>query len=260
MLRSTTLADDSDVLLKSFSFRNGVGARNRAWLAPMTNQQSHDDGSLSDDELRWHAAGFAGVELHGAHGFLFGQFLSTVINTRDDGWGGTLEGRARLLRETLRAIRAAVPDRFIVGVRLSPEDHGNAIGLDLDETLRTARWLCADGADFIHLSLWDFAQNTTKRPTEHPLPLFREALPPDVVLVAAGGVWTPRDAEAVLEKGATAVAVGRAAIANPDWATRAAAPEWQPRRPPLTVVELRERGLSERFANYMRNWPGFVAP
>ena len=73
------------------------------------------------------------------------------------------------------------------------------------------------------------------------------------------GLHWLEDAEAALEEGATVVAVGRAAIANPCWATRAASPEWQPRRPPLTVAELRERGLSERFANYMRDWPGFVA-
>ncbi len=358
------------MLLDPFVFRGGARARNRAWLAPMTNQQSHDDGSLSDDELRWlemrarggfgvietcaahvaldgqtwpgelgvfddrllpglgrlasalsrhgalgivqifhgglrsprsitglapwsaaayqapgldraraatdedltrvirqfrdaaarcSAAGFAGVELHGAHGFLFGQFLSTTMNTRTDGWGGSLEGRARLLRETMRAVRAAVPERFVVGVRLSPESHANATGLDLDESLQVARWLCEDGADFIHVSLWDVFRNTTKRPAEHPLPLFRRVMPRGVALVAAGGVWTPKEAEAVLDKGADAVAIGRAAIANPDWASRAADASWQPRRPPLAVTELRERGLSERFAGYMRNWEGFVA-
>ena len=358
------------MLLDPLVFGNGVRARNRAWLAPMTNQQSHEDGSLSDEELLWlemrarggfgvvetcaahvspdgqgwpgalgvyserllpglrrlaaaltahgalgivqlfhgglrsprsltgtapwsatayqapgmeraraaseedlarvigqfgdaaarcNAAGFAGVELHGAHGFLLGQFLSSTINTRTDGWGGSAEGRARLVRETVRAVRAAVPTRFLVGVRLSPEDHGNASGLDLDESLQVARWLCEDGADFIHLSLWDVSGNTVKRPNQHPLPLFREAVPRSTTLVAAGGVWTRREAEGALDRGADAVAVGRAAIANPDWAARVAESGWEPRRPPLTLAELRERGLSDRFAGYMRNWAGFVA-
>ncbi len=358
------------MLLDPLVFRNGTQAKNRSWLAPMTNLQSAEDGALEDDELRWlemrarggfgvietcaahvsldgqawpgelgvyddrllpglrrlastlahHGAlgivqlfhgglrsprsitgqapwsattyeapgaeraqaateadltrvvgqfreaaercceaGFAGVELHGAHGFLFGQFLSTTINKRTDMWGGSLEGRARLLCETMRVVRAAVPDGFLVGVRLSPEDHDNAVGLDLDESIQVARWLCRDGADFIHLSLWDVARNTAKRPREHPLPLFREVVPRGVALVAAGGVWTRSEAEAALVKGADAVAVARAAIANPDWASRVADPTWQPRRPPLTVAELRERGLSERFAAYMHNWAGFVA-
>jgi hypothetical protein len=67
--------------------------------------------------VRVHDADFGGVELHGAHGYLFGQFLS-AMNTRSDGWGGPLAGRARLVRETMQAIRAAVPAGFVVGVRL----------------------------------------------------------------------------------------------------------------------------------------------
>jgi 2,4-dienoyl-CoA reductase-like NADH-dependent reductase (Old Yellow Enzyme family) len=76
--------------------------------------------------VRCEAAGFEGVELHGAHGYLFTQFLSTVQNQRADDWGGSLENRARLLREAVRAVRAAVGATFTVGVRLSPEDFGNA--------------------------------------------------------------------------------------------------------------------------------------
>lgn len=356
------------MLLEPFSFRNGVKARNRAWLAPLTNQQSHADGTLSEDELAWlllrarggfgvvetcaahvakdgqawpgelgvfddalkpglarlggalreagalgvvqlfhgglraeasliggepwsasegvapdvaraateadlarviaqfrdaavrtYEAGFAGVELHGAHGYLLCQFLSATMNRRTDGWGGALEGRARLARETLRAIRGAVPASFVVGIRLSPEDFGNARGLDLDESVTVARWLAEDGADFIHISLWDAQKNTRKRPEQHAVPLFRGALPPEVALVVAGGVWTRGEAEALLDRGATAVAVGRAAIANPDWADRVADAGWEPRRPPLTVEELRARGLSEAFAGYMRRWKGFVA-
>ncbi|WP_438001076.1 NADH:flavin oxidoreductase [Sorangium sp. So ce185] len=357
-------------LLSPFSFPNGLTARNRVWLAPLTNGQSHDDGSLGDDELRWlscraqggfgvvetcaahvaedgHAwkgelgvfadrllpglrrlaaavaapgalglvqlfhgglranpqvsglptwsasavaepdlpvpraateqdilgvierfrdaaarallAGFAGVELHGAHGYLLGQFLSATQNRRTDRWGGAWENRARLLRETLRAVRAAVPASFVVGVRLSPEDWGQAKGLDLDENLELARWLVEDGADFLHLSLWDASKPSRKRPDAHPLPLFREVVGPSLPLVVAGGVWTRAEAEALLDKGATAVALGRAGIANPDWPQRIADPAWEPRRPPLTRAELLERGVSETFAGYLRRWKGFVA-
>jgi 2,4-dienoyl-CoA reductase-like NADH-dependent reductase (Old Yellow Enzyme family) len=203
-------------------------------------------------------AGFAGVELHGAHGFLFGQFLS-AMNARIDAWGGSLDARARLIRETMRAVRSAVPRTFVVGVRLSPEDHGNARGLDLDESVQVARWLCDDGADFVHLSLWDSRENTRKRPREHAVPIFRTALPRDVALIVAGGVWTRADAESLLDIGASGIALGRAAIANPDWPLRAGDASWMPRRPPFTIAELRERGLNAKFAGYMRNWSGFVA-
>jgi 2,4-dienoyl-CoA reductase-like NADH-dependent reductase (Old Yellow Enzyme family) len=78
-------------------------------------------------------------------------------------------------------------------------------------------------------------------------------------LVAAGDVWTRADAEALIDKGASAVAVGRAAIANPGWASRVGQPEWVPRRPPLIRAELVARGLSPAFAEMMRRWKGFVA-
>jgi 2,4-dienoyl-CoA reductase-like NADH-dependent reductase (Old Yellow Enzyme family) len=358
------------MLYDTLILRCGLRTRNRLWLAPMTNRQSHADGSLSDDELHWlerraaggfgvietcashvsrdgqgwpgelgvfddallpglsrlasaiasqgaagivqifhgglrapaaligqtpwsatafaapgleparaateadiervigdfaaaaaraHRAGFAGVELHGAHGYLLGQFLSATINTRADGWGGSLEGRARLVREATRAARAAVPKSFAVGVRLSPEDRGNAVGLDLDESIQVARWLADEGVDFVHLSLWDAAQNTRKRPEEHPLPLFRRALPAEVAIVVAGGVWTQAQAEALLQKGASAVALGLAGIANPEWPTRSREAGWEPRRPPLTIAELRGLGLNETFAQAMRGWKGFVA-
>ncbi len=215
-------------------------------------------GQFRDGAVRAHAAGFDGVELHGAHGYLLGQFLSATMNQRTDAWGGSLDGRAKLVRETLRAVRKAVPASFTVGVRISPEDFGNARGLDLDESLDVARWLAADGADFVHLSLWNSKRNTRKRPEEHAVPLFRAALPADVALVVAGDVWTRDDAEALLAMGASAVAVGRAAIVNPAWARDVATPGWEPRRPPVTLAELRSFGLSETFATYMRQWKNFV--
>ena len=351
-----------------FTFRNGVAAPNRVWLAPMTNLQSHADGTLSDDELRWlvsradggygvietcaayvaddgkawdgelgiandthmpglrrlaaeitsrgaiglvqifhggvrasreltgtdpwsasavedggvlpreaaeeditgvvarfrdaavraHEAGFQGVELHGAHGYLLGQFLSQVNNRREDRWGGPLENRARLMREAVRAVRGAVPASFVVGIRISPENFGQSKGLDLDENIELSRWLAEDGIDFLHLSLWASSRNTTKRPDQHPIPLFREAVPASVPIVVAGHIWTRDEAEALLDKGADAVALGRSAIANPSWPRDIADPAWQPRRPPFTTAELIERGLSEKFARYMAKWKGFV--
>jgi 2,4-dienoyl-CoA reductase-like NADH-dependent reductase (Old Yellow Enzyme family) len=346
-------------------FPSGLSVRNRAFLAPLTNKQSHDDGSLSDDELHWlcsraeggfglietcaghvsrdgqnwpgqlgifddallpgltrlagairqrgpasifqlfhgggradpaltgvvpwgpsdadgvraateddlhrvigdfadaavraQTAGFDGVEVHAGHGYLFTAFLSTTVNRREDAWGGPLERRARLLRNTVRAIRARVDRAFTVGVRLSPENWGRATGLDLDESLSVARWLCEDGADFIHLSLWQALANSTKYPDRHALPLFRRAVPRRVPILAAGSIWTLKEAETVLKSGADAVALGRAAIANPDWAHRAADPGWEPRRPPITIAELRASGLNPAFAEYMRSFAGFVA-
>ena len=215
--------------------------------------------AFANAAVRAQAAGFDGVEVHAGHGYLFTAFLSATVNRRHDAWGGPLEHRARLLLDSVRAIRARVDRGFTVGVRLSPEDWGRARGLDLDESLRVAAWLAAEGVDFIHLSLWQALANSTKYPDTHPLTLFRRTVPPPVPILAAGSIWTLDEAEAVLALGADAVALGRAAIANPDWARRASDPDWLPRRPPLTIEELRASGLNQTFAEYMRSFAGFVA-
>ena len=217
-------------------------------------------GQFRDAARRCRDAGFDGVELHGAHGYLLGQFLSTVTNQRDDAYGGDNAGRARLLREVTRAVRAAVPASFTVGVRLSPEEGGFARGLDLDESLEVARWLAEDGVDFVHLSLWDATKNTKKRPEEHAIPLFRAVLPADVRVFAAGAVWTRADGEALLARGADVVALGRAGIANPAWPREVVTEGREPKRPPLTVEELAERAVSPTFSTYLRRFKGFVAP
>jgi 2,4-dienoyl-CoA reductase-like NADH-dependent reductase (Old Yellow Enzyme family) len=118
------------------------------------------------------------------------------MNTRTDAWGGSLENRARLIRAAAQRARAAAPAPFVLGVRLSPENFGQAHGLDLDESVRVARWLADDGVDFVHLSLWDVIRYTAKRPSEHPIPLFRRALPREVRIVVAGKIWDAKDAEA----------------------------------------------------------------
>lgn len=215
-------------------------------------------GQFRDAAVRAREAGFGGVELHGAHGYLLSQFLSATMNQRTDRWGGSLENRARLMREATRAVRAAVPAPFVVGIRVSPENFGYAKGLDLDENLTLARWLVEDGIDFLHVSLWNALGNTQKRPDQHPLPLFREACGPSVPIFAAGSIWTRADAEAVVGKGADVVSLGRSAILNPDWPRKISDPSWEPRRPPVSIDYLLEQDLNPTFAGYMRRWKGFV--
>jgi 2,4-dienoyl-CoA reductase-like NADH-dependent reductase (Old Yellow Enzyme family) len=204
-------------------------------------------------------AGFDGIELHGAHGYLLCQFLSATMNPRTDGWGGDLAGRARLIREVMRACRAKVGKGFAVGARLSLEDWGHAKGLDLDESLQVMRWLAEDGADFIHASLWNAQRNTKKRPDAHPLQLARAALPSDVALVTAGSIWTRAEAEEARTRGADVIALGRAGILNPDWPRLAREPGWEPRRPPMARAELIATSVSPQFAQYLTRWKNFVA-
>jgi len=103
-------------------------------------------------------AGLDGVEIHGANGYLFTQFLSSAINDRKDDYGGSLENRARLLLDTVRAIRAEVGFDFHLQVKISAREDGNAFlpwlkrGNSLEDAVQVARWLEAAGADAIHVS------------------------------------------------------------------------------------------------------------
>jgi 2,4-dienoyl-CoA reductase-like NADH-dependent reductase (Old Yellow Enzyme family) len=205
-------------------------------------------------------AGFGGVELHAAHGYLLSQFLSRTMNQRTDRWGGSLENRARLVLACLRAARARTPKGFTVGARLSPEDFGFAHGLDVDETVDVARMLVDEGLDFVHLSLWDHTKNTQKYPERHALELFRPAIPARVPIVAAGKVWTRVEAEALLDRGADVIALGRAAILNPEWPTLARDPAWQPTRPPLSPEAYAALDLGPRFVTYLQRFKDMVAP
>ncbi|MGH3084054.1 MAG: NADH:flavin oxidoreductase [Gaiellaceae bacterium] len=107
---------------------------------------------------RARAAGLDGVEIHGANGYLFTQFLSSAINDRKDEYGGPLERRARLLLETVRAVRASVGDDFHLQVKISATERANAFlfwlrrGNTIDDSVHVSRWLEEAGADAIHVS------------------------------------------------------------------------------------------------------------
>ena len=101
--------------------------------------------------LRAHRAGFDGVQLHAAHGYLISSFLSPHTNRRTDEWGGTVEHRARVLLEVLRQVKAASGRVFPVIVKLNSTDFLEG-GLTLDDAVRVARMLEADGIDGIEVS------------------------------------------------------------------------------------------------------------
>lgn len=108
--------------------------------------------ALSDDEIRAlidrfgqaagiaRDAGFTGVQVHAAHGYLCSQFLSPLVNTRTDEWGGSLENRARFLLEAVAAARAAVGPGFPISVKLNSADFQKG-GFDFDECLQIVEWL-----------------------------------------------------------------------------------------------------------------------
>ena len=115
-------------------------------------------GAFAAGARRAREAGLDGVEVHGANGYIFTQFLSSAMNDRKDDYGGPLENRARLLLEVVRAIRDEVGSDFHLQVKISATEHANAFlpwlrrGNTIDDSVQVCRWLEEAGVDAIHVS------------------------------------------------------------------------------------------------------------
>ena len=208
--------------------------------------------------VRADKAGFDGVEIHGAHGYVLCQFLSAEINRRTDEYGGSPENRARLILEILDGVRASCRADFNLGLRLSPE----RFGLSLMEIRDLAgRILSEAKIDYLDMSLWD----SFKEPVEEAhrgrtlMSWFTDLPRGDVRLGVAGKIMSAADARAMLDAGADFVLLGRAAILHHDWPQKARAnPDFRPASLPVTRAHLEAEGLGPAFVNYMSTWAGFV--
>ncbi len=169
------------------------------------------------------SAGVDAVEIHGAHGYLISTFLSAGYNKRTDRWGGSLENRARLACEVVRAVKAEVGPEFPVIVRLNAHEYGLEDGLTVDETARAAALIEEAGADAIHVSA--NAHNPFRDFTEGPLPSavgqyreFARTVKRHVTIpVIAVGRVLPETAEEMIAAGdCDFVSMGRQLLADPD--------------------------------------------
>ena len=218
--------------------------------------------ALRDDfiagAVRAERAGFDGVEIHGAHGYILAEFLSAESNRREDRYGGSAENRARILFEIIDGIRAATRPDFQVGLRLSPE----RFGLVLEEVRDVAAEILRQGKiDFLDMSLWD----VRKEPEDEALKgrsllsYFAELPRGTVRMGAAGKIMTAADALWVLEAGCDFAVIGRAAILRHDFPERVRRdPAYRSPDLPASEPHLLGEGLSPTFIHYMRHWPGFV--
>jgi 2,4-dienoyl-CoA reductase-like NADH-dependent reductase (Old Yellow Enzyme family) len=217
---------------------------------------------LKDDFVaaarRAERAGFQGVELHGAHGYLLCQFLSPEINRRDDQYGGSLDNRARILFDLVGRVRDECRAGFSLGVRLSPE----RFGLRLDEIVQVAqRLLREERIDYLDMSLWDvFKDPVDEAFAGKPLlDYFTGLARGSVKLGAAGKLASAADAGRALARGLDFVIIGRGAILHHDFPRRVADdPGFLPTELPVTEAYLREQGLGPAFVDYMKGWKGFV--
>ena len=170
-------------------------------------------------------AGFDIIELHAAHGYLLHQFLSPLSNQRNDGYGGSLENRARFLLETVREVRRVAGEAIPIFVRFSATDWAGDEGWNVEDTITVAKWAAKEGADWFDISTGGLVPNVripvgpkyqvsfateVKEGTGHPVN-------------AVGLITTPQDAAQIVESGeADAVMVGREFLRDPHFALRAA--------------------------------------
>ena len=208
--------------------------------------------------VRAKKAGFDGVELHGAHGYLLCQFLSPGINRRADRYGGSAENRARLVHEIIAGVRDRCGAEFLLGLRLSPE----GFDLQLPEIRGLAVSLCEQQAiDFLDMSLW----NVYKKPAgaslgdRSLLAHFADFDRGNVKLGVAGKIRSARDAQHCMNAGVDFVLPGRSAILHHDLPRQVQAnPDFTPLPNPVSEGYLSEQGLGPKFITYMKSWSGFV--
>lgn len=174
-------------------------------------------------------AGFDGVQIHAAHGYLLSQFLSPLTNQRSDRWGGSLENRARLLVEVIKAVRARVSPRFAVAVKLNSADFQRG-GFDDADALAVLQLLNELPVDLVELSGGSYESPAMQGRTTDGRTLAREAYflefaaqlagQARMPLMTTGGIRRRAVAEEVLSQGVAVVGMATALTVIPDLPAR----------------------------------------
>lgn len=211
----------------------------RVGLVPIAMTQTMIDSVVEDFAAaarRVKAGGLDGLELHGAHSYLIGQFLSPALNHRTDDYGGTPTNRARFLIELLTAIRGEVGDDFPVGVRLSADDLVED-GLTPEDTADIAR-IIEPLVDFVDVSLgghWGYHHllRTMEAPLGYEIPTSTVVTSAVTVpTIVTGRIMSLAHADQIIEsRAADLVSMVRALIADPELVSKSAARREQDVRP-----------------------------
>ncbi|KAJ0416738.1 hypothetical protein BJY00DRAFT_303946 [Aspergillus carlsbadensis] len=178
--------------------------------------------------------GWSGVEIHAAHGYLLSQFLSPRSNIRQDDYGGSAQGRARIILQIIQQIRQAVPKGFCIGVKLNSADHNAS---DFEDTMTQIQLISDAGVDFLEISggsyedptmmgrgVRDESSNAKSQSTVAREAFFLDFAVqtrkrfPDITLLLTGGFRTREGIEAALKAGVCdLVGIGRPAVLRPDF-------------------------------------------
>ncbi len=192
---------------------------------PMTQSDIHDVVKrFVTTSVMAVEAGFNGVQVHAAHGYLLSQFLSPLTNKRTDQWGGSLENRARLLYDIVKAIKLNVPKSFAVSVKLNSADFQRG-GFDADDAKAVVLGLSKLNVDLVELSGGSYESPAMQGETADGRTLAREAyflefakdIAKDaaVPIMTTGGITRLEVANRVLNEGVDMVGMGRALSFSP---------------------------------------------
>lgn len=170
------------------------------------------------------AAGFDGVEIHGANGYLIQQFFSGESNVRTDAWGGSLESRAKFPLAVVEAVNKAkkefANEQFIVGYRLSPEEEEGENGITLEDTLFLVDKLADQELEYIHLSTAHYKSTSKRNKTDRRYmgSVILEKVNGRRAVIGVGEVMTKVDGNNALAKvGYDLIALGHSIVSDPDW-------------------------------------------
>lgn len=196
---------------------------------PKVKVLDHDDiayavRQFAEAAERAKRAGFDGVEIHGGHGYLLSSFMSPATNTRDDAFGGSLDKRAHLLLEVVRAVRAAVGPDFAMWVKLDSREMGKSTGIQLDDARTVAPLVAAAGADAITVTAYHdvgqgklhSASNIPHEPGVHleAAKAIKSAL--TIPVIASGRLEMDVAEQALAAGGFDFLAMGRKILADPE--------------------------------------------
>jgi 2,4-dienoyl-CoA reductase-like NADH-dependent reductase (Old Yellow Enzyme family) len=172
-------------------------------------------------------AGYDGVEIHGANGYLIQQFFSPHSNRREDQWGGSLEKRLTfplaVVDEVKRVAAEHTNGSFIVGYRFSPEEPETP-GITMADTLVLIDALAKKDLDYLHVSLQEF-WSTPRRgvdDTRSRIEIIQERVGDKVPVIGVGSIYTPDEALKAIQSGVSLIALGRELIIDPDWVQKIA--------------------------------------
>ncbi|MTT31364.1 NADH-dependent flavin oxidoreductase [Terrilactibacillus sp. BCM23-1] len=179
----------------------------------------HDFGETTRRAIE---AGFDGVEIHGANGYLIQQFFSPHSNHREDRWGGSLEKRLTfplaVVNEVKKVVDTHAKDPFLVGYRFSPEEPETP-GITMKDTLALVDALTNENLDYLHVSVLDFWSKPRRgvEDTRSRIEIIQERIGDRVPVIGVGSIYTADDALKAFETGIPLLAIGRELIIDPDW-------------------------------------------